>query len=133
MSIGLITITHNHIGEEILSAARQIVGRSPIPIRCVDVSSGEDPAVLRQTLHAIIAEIDSGDGVLILTDLYGATPCNVACDSGPDHAVRIVAGINLAMVLSVLNYAHLDLERVAGRAAVGGQRGIVESRGRDNH
>jgi len=126
MTIGLITITHNRIGEEILTTARQIVGEPPLACRHFDVCASSDPARVRRALETAMGAIDSGDGVLILADLYGATPCNVARGLHCGHAVRVVSGINLPMVLRVLNYAHFDLAAVAELAAVGGQRGIID-------
>lgn len=127
MSIGLILITHNRIGAEILCAAEQILGRLPFASRHFEVHSEVEPACQSANLRVLIEEIDSGDGVLILTDLYGSTPSNIATMGGTGHATRTLAGLNLPMVLRACNYAHLDLDGVAEHAAAGGQRGIVSS------
>ncbi len=125
MSIGLITITHNHIGAEILDTACQIFGEAPLPTRHCPVAADVDPAELRAGLVALVAELDHGDGVLLVTDLYGSTPCNIAHNHGTTHCIRVIAGLNLPMVLRIFNYAHLDLTLIAEKAATGGQRGII--------
>lgn len=127
MSIGLITISHNRIGEEILGAACQIVGAPPLPCRNFDVLPDIDTATLRQTLRELVEDMDSGDGVLILTDLYASTPANLARDATIGCRVSIVSGLNLPMILRAFNYAHLDLAGITQRAAAGGQRGIISA------
>ena len=74
-----------------------------------------------QTLH----EIDQGDGTLILTDMYGSTPSNIACDTSERHDIRIVSGLNLPMLIRVLNYPHLSLNELEQKAITGGQDGVV--------
>lgn len=125
MGIALITITHNRIGAEILHTATQIFGEPPIASRHFAVHAGIEPAELSAGLAEVVDEVDSGDGVLLLTDLFGSTPCNVAHAHDAPHQVRVVTGLNLPMVLRIYNYAHLDLAAIAETAANGGQRGIL--------
>ncbi|HEX5638048.1 MAG TPA: PTS fructose transporter subunit IIA, partial [Gammaproteobacteria bacterium] len=79
---------------------------------------------------AAITKLDQGDGVLLLTDIFGGTPCNIsqalhklALDHG--NKIRLVAGVNLPMLVRVLNYVDLDLNELARKAASGGRDGIV--------
>lgn len=129
MTIGLVTITHNRIGSELLTTATQICGRTPVAHHHLEVHGECDPDAMRATLMAVLADIDSGQGVLILTDLFGATPCNIARNASTGHDVRVVTGINLPMVLRVFNYAHLELAAIADKAAGGGQQGILRGAG----
>ena len=74
-----------------------------------------------QTLH----EIDQGDGTLILTDMYGSTPSNIACGASERHDIRIISGLNLPMLIRVLNYPHLNLNELEQKAITGGQDGVI--------
>ena len=70
-------------------------------------------------------KLDSGDGVLVLTDMYGATPSNIACRLRKLHDVRVVAGLNLPMLIRVLNYPGLDLDELMHKALSGGRDGVL--------
>lgn len=126
MSIALVTITHDHIGEEIFDTACQILGDPSFQVHHVHFGPQDAPEDLERALVAAIVELDTGDGVLVLCDLYGSTPCNVARRLPPAHEVQILSGVNLPMMLCVLNYAHLDLEDLAGKAAEAGRIGVVQ-------
>ncbi|CAK0770012.1 hypothetical protein CCP3SC15_4060003 [Gammaproteobacteria bacterium] len=73
--------------------------------------------------------LDQGDGVLVLTDMYGSTPSNIACRLDSEK-VRIVAGVNLPMLIRVLNYSYLSLEDLTNKAISGGRDGIIHCRPR---
>lgn len=126
MSVGLVTITHGRIGEELVEAARQILGRPVLPVRHFAFGPDDDPGAVQRSLRAAVEELDAEDGVLVLSDLYGATPCNIARRLTPEHHVRVLSGVNLPMVLRVLNYADLDLDTIARRAAEGGRIGVID-------
>ncbi len=75
-------------------------------------------------MRETIAELDQGEGVLALTDLYGSTPCNVVSKLIQQHNLRIVTGLNLSMLIRVMNYPDLDLDELAQKAVSGGREGI---------
>ena len=89
------------------------------------VSPDSPPERISAAVAAEIQRLDQGDGVLVLCDLYGATPCNRVCIARTP-CIRIVTGCNLPMVLKVFNYARLDLRRLADKALEGGRAGIFE-------
>ena len=76
-------------------------------------------------LQAVVTELDQGAGVLILTDMYGTTPTNIARQITHAPPVRIVTGVNLPMLLHVLNYPGLDLDAMATTALEGGRQGVL--------
>jgi len=126
MSISIIIISHKNIGESILHATKDAFGKElPIPVYIVDVQPDTDPEKLSPRLEAAISELDQGQGVLILTDLYGSTPSNIAQKISHIDSVRIVTGLNLPMLIKTLNYPKLTLDELAEKARRGGRAGII--------
>ncbi len=125
MSVGVLLITHEAVGEALISAARHVMPQLPLPILAMDVPADADVATMRRLTSRHVRELDAGDGVLVLSDLYGATPCNIGLSVGELGApVRCVSGLNLPMLLRVMNYADKPLDELAEIAASGGRRGI---------
>lgn len=124
MSVGLLIITHGDIGQSMHDAAVLVMGSCPIRTRIISLHAEDDRDFLVKEVSESIIELDKGQGVLILTDMYGATPSNIACESmGP--AVEIVAGLNLPMLIRVLNYPNLGLSDLKHKALSGGKDGIL--------
>ncbi|NLO80155.1 MAG: PTS fructose transporter subunit IIA [Xanthomonadaceae bacterium] len=127
MSVGLLLITHAGVGEALLKVATATFPDHPLRVGCLDVGASADPDVIRKNSERMIAELDSGDGVLILTDAYGSTPSNIACALRYKHRTAVVAGLNLPMLLRVLNYPHLSLRELASKALSGGRDGVMQA------
>lgn len=125
MNVGLLLITQEGIGESLLAAATQTLGGSPMEARILPVTPNSDRDQLIVLAASLVAELDQGEGVLILTDLYGATPTNIASRIHSDHSLRVVTGINLPMLIRVLNYPRLGLVALANKALSGGRDGIL--------
>jgi len=125
MSVGLLIISHNGIGPAMLGTATFMLDGCPLQARLLAASRDCDPEELIADASEEIATLDEGDGVLILTDLYGSTPSNVAKKLSTRSRVRTVAGMNLSMLMRVLNYPQLDLDQLAEKAVDGGKDGIV--------
>jgi|SRR5690625_6570074 len=127
MSVGLLLITHAGVGETLLKVATATIPDSPLEVRCLDVGASADPDTMRANGQRLIVELDRGDGVLILTDAYGSTPSNIACGLSERHRTAVVAGLNLPMLLRVLNYSALPLTELAAKALSGGRDGVVQA------
>lgn len=127
MSVGLLLITHAGVGEALLKVATATLSDCPLEVRCLDVGSSADPDTMRTDGQRLISELDRGDGVLILTDAYGSTPSNIACGLSHRHRTAVVAGLNLPMLLRVLNYPHLALRDLANKALSGGRDGVLQA------
>ncbi len=125
MSVALLVITHNRIGAELLTTATRMLGQCPLAADTLDVSEYDDPDQLHARALAIANAIDDGSGVLILTDLFGSTPSNVANRIRSGHEVRVLAGVNLPMLVRALNYASLELDAIAEKALSGGREGVM--------
>ena len=125
MSVGLLLITHSDVGRVLLDATVGMLGTQPIPAALLGVTSDKDPDAMLDRAHQLAREVDSGDGVLVLTDLFGSTPSNVAWALQRNHHAVVVAGINLPMLLRVMNYPKLALAELAEKALSGGHDGVV--------
>lgn len=125
MSVGVLLLTHESMGAALVSAARHVLGRLPLPVEVQEVAPNADPDQMLRDAASRARELDGGDGVLVLSDLYGATPCNVA-NRLPKLGVHMhcVSGLNLPMLLRVLNYPEQSLDELAQTAASGGRGGI---------
>ncbi len=129
MSIGLLLITHPGIGAALLATASTTLRSCPLRTHCIEVGPDADADALLDDARRCIDEMDDGSGVLVLTDAYGATPSNIACHLLRQGRVNVVSGVNLPMLIRVLNYADQNLESLTHKAAEGGMRGIQVSRG----
>lgn len=124
MNVGVLLITHNDIGEILLRTATSVVGACPVNARVVSAPPGCDPDRVLDEAQAALDELDSGAGVLVLTDIFGATPCNIACRLDRKNEMRVVSGLNLPMLLRVLNYPRLPLDELEAKAVSGGRDGV---------
>jgi len=125
MSVGILLLTHECVGADLIVTARHILGRLPVAIDALAIPPGSDADAALRDAAARVRALDSGAGVLVLTDVYGATPSNVAeklDDLGLD--VQRVSGLNLPMLLRTLNYPEHTLAELAQTAASGGRTGI---------
>ncbi|MFO1505571.1 MAG: PTS fructose IIA subunit family protein [Lysobacterales bacterium] len=126
MAVGVLLLTHEAMGAALLASARHVLGRIPLQVKVIEVAPDAEPEAALRDAAARAREVDQGDGVLVLSDLYGATPCNIARRiAGFGVHTRCVAGLNLPMLLRVLNYAEQPLDEIAQTAAHGGRGGIV--------
>ena len=133
MSVGLLIITHGNIGQSIYDAAVTVIGSSPLRSKVVSVPFNQNPDLVVDLLQTHIEELDSHDGVLVLTDMYGATPSNIVCRLNQEN-VAIVSGLNLPMLIRLMNYPTLSLNELVEKAVSGGQEGIMYCRSiREKH
>lgn len=127
MSVGVLLITHGRLGADLLAIAREIFG-GDTQVR-VDALAVENDAPLEPLLERaerLVQRLDDGSGILVLTDIYGATPANLAQGLARRHGpLKVVAGVNLPMLVRAMNYARLDLDAVEQKAHSGGRGGIL--------
>lgn len=125
MTIGLLIITHNHIGDDLIATATAMLGVCPLATEILPVTPHCDPEMLRRKARQFIDSLDQGNGVLVLTDIYGSTPSNIARSLVDGERVKVVSGINLPMLIRVMNYPRLSLTELAEKAVSGGKDGIL--------
>jgi mannose PTS system EIIA component len=122
--IGVLVITHGAIGDALLASAAQILG-APAQAAALGVARSDDPEAVLKRAHALAARLDSGEGLLVLTDMFGATPCNVASRLLADGRVEGVSGVSLPMLVRVLSGRNGSLAAAVRRALSGGAEGVV--------
>lgn len=126
MKTGLLIITHEGVGRILLDTATALLGMCSLQSTVIELGLDEDSEACATRAGQCLDKLDQGGGVLVLTDMYGASPCNVAVSLAAHYpAMTIVAGINLPMLIRVLNYPDLDLEQMAVKAISGGQHGVL--------
>lgn len=124
MSVGVLIITHDGIGPALLGTATLMLDNCPLQTKLLTTSRDCDPDQLREEAVEQIKILDTGEGVLILTDLYGSTPCNIAQKLTSEGQVAVVSGLNLSMLIRVFNYPQLTLLELSDKAVSGGRDGI---------
>ncbi len=112
--IGILVISHEPLGTALISCTRHIYGRLPPQLAALDVIPDEDTAEAAAAAGQLYARISDGSGVLVLTDIYGATPSRIAAKFADPYRCVVIAGANLPMLLKAINYRKgRDLEEVA--------------------
>ncbi len=123
--IGIFLITHATLGESLIQCACHVLNKRPANIIQLGVSAQDDPLDLLPTARQMVSWANSGRGVVILTDIYGATPSNIAIKLLKPGLVEGVAGVNLPMLLRVLTYREKDMSTLIQRAISGGCDGVM--------
>jgi PTS system ascorbate-specific IIA component len=123
--IGILIVAHGTLGESLIHCASHVMGGRPAQLRHLDVGMHDDPVTLLPHAEQIIKDLDQGQGVLILSDIYGATPCNVVGKLLKPGHVEGVAGVNLPMLVRVLTYRNGNLAPLVEKALSGGREGVI--------
>ena len=123
MKVGILLITHSDIGKQLLLTATSVFGKNPFQVELLSVDNYDQPNDVRELAEKYVKFLDNGAGVLILTDIIGTTPSNIA--SSINHGkIKIVAGLNLSMILNVFNYPEDSLDELSIKAIEGGIQGV---------
>ena len=126
--IGIFLITHASLGESLIQCACHVLNKRPAQIAQLGVSPQDDPLDLLPVAQQMIQWVDQGDGALVLTDIYGATPSNVAIKLMQSGRIEVLAGVNLPMLLRSLTYREKDMSTLIQRAISGGCDGVMHVR-----
>jgi len=123
--IGILIIAHGTLGESLIHCASHVLNKRPVRLRQVGITAQDDPLQLLPQARKLVKELDEGDGVLILSDMYGGSPANIAAKLLIPGKVEGVAGVNLPMLIRVLNYRDRPLATIVAKAVSGGCDGVV--------
>lgn len=121
MGVALLLITHDDIGSSLLATAVNMMGVSPLAIKNLVITKQMDIEQGLSEARRMCAELDEGDGILIVTDMYGSTPSNIASrliENNTEEDKIIVTGVNLPMIVRIMNYASLSLPELARKACL---------------
>jgi len=127
--VGILVIAHRPVASALVQAARHVYSRDPCAASRQMVAMDVDPesgAASDEQAAALVERVNQGGGVLVLTDVIGATPGNVAARLARAGQVAVVAGVNLPMLLRALCYGASNLEELARKALAGGVTGVIE-------
>ena len=123
--IGVLIITHGTLGESLIHCASHVLNKRPARLKQLSITAQDDPFNLLPQARALVKELDDGHGVLILTDMYGGSPANIAAKLILPGRIEGVAGVNLPMLIRVLTYRDKSLPMIITKAVSGGCDGVV--------
>ena len=123
--IGILIISHGTLGESLIHTASPVLNKRPQRLKQIGITAQDDPLTLLPQARKLVKELDEGDGVLILSDMYGGSPANIAARLLVPGKVEGVAGVNLPMLIRVLTYRDKPLATIVVKAVSGGCDGVV--------
>ena len=123
--IGIVIVTHADLGMQLLSTAQEIVGPL-LRVEAVSIQASEEIDKARKKIEGVLARVDDGSGVLVLTDLFGGTPSNLVLSYLETSRLEVVTGVNLPMLMKLPSLRdEQDLKAMAEKLAKYGQRNIL--------
>ena len=131
--IGILIIAHGAFGETLIHCASHVLARRPLRVRQVGVTMHDDPELIFPQAQDLARQLDSGDGVLILTDILGATPSNIATRLIVPGKVEAISGVSLPMLIRAITYREEPLAAAVCKAISGGIDGVIHIRTEGAH
>ena len=123
--VGVVIVTHCRLAEELIAAAKLVVGEELKQFQPVSIGPSEGTEDIRGKIIGAVRKVDEGQGVLILTDMYGGTPSNISLSFLEEKKIEVITGVNLPMLLKLATYPNeMDLEKLAVFITEYGQRNI---------
>lgn len=123
--IGLFLVTHGSYGESLIQCACHVLHKRPPQIAQIGIAPEDDPVQALPLVRRMLAMVDSGEGVLVMSDIFGATPANIARKLLQPGKIEGVAGVNLPMLLRALTYRDQGMETLLAKAVSGGRDGVL--------
>ncbi len=124
--IGILLITHGSFGESLIQNVCHVLNKRPPLIAQLGVAAQDDPLDVLPLARMLMKEVDGGEGVLLMTDVFGATPANLALKLLEPGHVEGVSGVNLPMLLRALTYREKGMETMLQKAVSGARDGVVK-------
>ena len=123
--IGILIMAHDRLGDSLADAVTHVLGARPPQFDVFPVAATDDPLALLPKARDAVAALDTGDGVAILSDIYGATPCNLAVKLARAGRVEVLAGVSLPMLVRAFTYRTKGMETFVKKAVSGGCEGVL--------
>lgn len=123
--IGILIVTHGDIGLSLLKSATQILGKSFNNINCISVESNHEIHTYKKTINSELLKLNSGKGVLIMSDMYGATPTNILKELVVANKIEVLTGINLPMLMQALTNRDSELKELISDCLKCGKDSVI--------
>ncbi|HXX83681.1 MAG TPA: PTS fructose transporter subunit IIA [Casimicrobiaceae bacterium] len=123
--IGILIVAHDDLGDSLVGAVTHVLGARPPQFEALGVRASDDPLDLLPKARELVKSLDTGDGVLIFSDIYGATPCNLAAKLLSPGRIEAVAGVSLPMLVRAFTYRGKGMETMIKKAISGGCDGVL--------
>ena len=123
--IGILIVSHGAFGEALIHCSSHVLGRRPLRVRQLGLTFHDDPEAILPQAEELVKQLDEGSGVLVFTDILGATPANVATRLLVPGRVEGISGVNLPMLIRALTYREEPLATVVEKAISGGRDGVI--------
>ncbi len=124
--VAILIIAHGKLGESLINCASHVLGSQPQRLMQIGVGVRDDPQQILKQARDLITQLDQGEGVLVMSDVFGATPSNIACKLLVPGRVEGVSGVSLPMLVRALTYRNEPLKVVVGKAISGGVEGVLQ-------
>jgi PTS system ascorbate-specific IIA component len=124
--IGVLIVAHDALGDSLIKAVTHVLGARPPQFEALSVKASDDPLALLPRARLAVRALDTGEGVLVLSDIYGATPCNLAVKLLDPGHVEGIAGVNLPMLVRAFTYRMRGMDTLIKKAVSGGCEGVLQ-------
>ena len=124
--IGFFLVTHGSFGESLIQNVCHVLNKRPPLLAQLGVAAQDDPLDILPLARLLLKEVDGGEGVLVLTDIFGATPANLALKLLEPGRVEGVSGLSLPMLLRAMTYRERGMETMLQKAISGAHDGVVK-------
>ncbi len=123
--IGILLITHGTFGESLIQNVCHVLNKRPQLIAQLGIAAQDDPVEILPIAKQLLEQVDGGEGVLVMTDILGATPSNIALKLLEPGRIEGIAGVSLPMLLRALTYRKNGMETLMEKAISGGRDGVI--------
>ena len=127
--IGLLIVAHGTLGESLIHCASHVMGKRPLYLRQLGVTIHDDPEAILPQGRDLVRFLDQGQGVLVMTDIFGATPANIACRLLEPGRIEGISGINLPMLIKALSYREEPMQDLIEKSLAGAMEGVIRMPG----
>ena len=131
--VGILIVAHGAFGEALIHGASHVLGKRPLQVRQLGVTVHDDPEAILPQAQELVRQLDSGQGVLVLTDILGATPSNIGTRLLKPGKVEGASGASLPMLIRALTYRDSPLANVVEKALSGSREGAVRLSADSSH
>ena len=123
--IGIFLITHGTFGESLVQNVCHVLNKRPQLVAQLGIAAQDDPQEMLEIAKQLLEQVDGGEGVLVMTDILGATPSNIALKLLEPGRIEGIAGVSLPMLLRALTYRKNGMETLMEKATSGGRDGVI--------